>query len=50
MVSDRGKAEERAEHIRRGVLTKNDAWYALNTTIMKTMEYPMAAICLSWKQ
>jgi hypothetical protein len=46
----RGKAEAWAENIRTGVLTKNDAWYALNTTVMKTMEYPMAAICLSKKQ
>jgi hypothetical protein len=46
----RGKAEEWAEHIYTGVLTKNDAWYALNTRIMKTMEYPMAAICISRKQ
>jgi hypothetical protein len=46
----RGKAEDWAKHICTGVLTKNDAWYALNTTIMKTMEYPMAAICLSLKQ
>jgi hypothetical protein len=33
-----------------GVLTKSDAWYALNTAIMKTMEYPLAAIYLSQKQ
>jgi hypothetical protein len=46
----RGKAEEWAEHIRTGVQTKNDAWYVLNTTIMKTMGYPMAGICLSRKQ
>jgi hypothetical protein len=30
-----------------GVITKNDAWYALNTTVMKYVEYPMAAFCLS---
>ena len=46
----REKSEVWAEHIRTGVITKNDAWYALNTTVMKTMEYPMAAICLSRKQ
>jgi hypothetical protein len=45
----REKSEVWAEHIRTGVITKNDAWYALNTTVMKTMEYPMAAICLSRK-
>ena len=43
----REKAEVWAEHIRTGVITKNDGWYALNTTVMKTLEYPMAAICLS---
>jgi hypothetical protein len=46
----RGKAEEWAEHIYTGVLTKNDAWYALNTRIMKTMEYPIAAMRISRKQ
>ena len=38
----RGKAEEFADAIRTGFLKKNDAWYALNSTILKTMEYPMA--------
>ena len=37
----REKAEVWAEHIRTGVITKNDGWYALTTTVMKTMEYPM---------
>ncbi len=46
----RQKGEEWAELIRSGRITKNDAWYALNTTIMKTFEYPMAAICLSQSQ
>jgi hypothetical protein len=38
-----------AELIRPFVKT-NDVWYALNTTIMKTFEYPMAATCLSRSQ
>jgi hypothetical protein len=41
------KAEVWAEHIWAGVITKSDGWYALNTMEMKTMEYSMAAICLS---
>lgn len=41
------KAEVWAEQIRTRAITKNDAWYALNTTVMKTMEYQMAAIYLS---
>ena len=37
----RQKSEEWAELIRSGRITKDDAWYALNTTIMKTFEYPI---------
>jgi hypothetical protein len=47
------KCEDWAELILSGRITKNDACYALNTTIMKTFEYPMAATCLShwlWDQ
>jgi hypothetical protein len=36
------KAEEFADSLRTGFLKKNNAWYALTSTIMKTMEYPMA--------
>jgi hypothetical protein len=43
----RQKGEDWAELIRSGQITKNDWWYALNMTIMKTFEYPMAATCLS---
>jgi hypothetical protein len=39
-----------AKHIRTGVITQNDRWYVLNMTVMITMEYPMAAICLSRKE
>jgi hypothetical protein len=31
-------------------LSHIDTWYAFNTTIMKTLEYPMIAILLSCKQ
>ncbi len=45
----RKKADAFAESMRTGYLSKNDAWYALTATIMKTMEYPMAAITLTEK-
>jgi hypothetical protein len=31
-------------HVKAGHLSSSDAWYALNHTIMKTVEYPMMAI------
>ena len=43
----RGKAVEFAECIRTGFISRNEAWYALNSTIMKTFEYPMEAINLT---
>jgi hypothetical protein len=46
----RQKGADWAELIRSGRITKNDGWYALNTTIMKTFEYPMAATCLTRQQ
>ena len=36
------KAVAFADSMRTGYLNKNDAWFALTATIMKTMEYPMA--------
>ena len=41
------KTEDFAECMRTGFLSKNDAWYAINTTIMKTLEYPMTATTIS---
>jgi hypothetical protein len=35
--------------MRTGFLSKNDAWYALTATILKTMEYPMATTTMSEK-
>ena len=43
----RKKTEDFAECMRTGFLSKNDAWYAINTTIMKTLEYPMTATTIS---
>jgi hypothetical protein len=37
----RNKAEVWAEQIWMGAITKNNAWYALNTMVMKTMKYPI---------
>ena len=45
----RDKAAEFAEHVRTGFVTRDEAWHALNTTIMKTLEYPMEAISLTRK-
>ena len=36
-----------AKHIKGGNLSKNAAWAALNTTILKSLEYPLAATTLS---
>jgi hypothetical protein len=46
----RHKAEVFADSMWTGFLCKNDAWYALATTIMKTMEYPMATATLTGKE
>jgi hypothetical protein len=45
----RKKTENFAECMRTGYLSRNDAWYAINTTIMKTLEYPMTATTISEK-
>ena len=46
----RSKAVEFAEQVRTGFVTRDEAWHALNSTIMKTLEYPMEAISLNRKQ
>jgi hypothetical protein len=46
----RKKTEDFAECMRTGFLSKNDAWYAINTTILKTLEYPMMATTISEKE
>jgi hypothetical protein len=46
----RKKADDFAESMRTGYLSKNDAWYALTATIMKTLEYPMAAVTLNERE
>jgi hypothetical protein len=43
----RAKAESFADYMRTGFLSKNDSWYALNATILKTMEYPMATTTMT---
>jgi hypothetical protein len=42
ILHPRAKAEEFADSLQTGFLKKNDVWYALTSTILKTMEYPMA--------
>jgi hypothetical protein len=44
------KTEDFAECMRTGYLSRNDAWYAINTTIMKTLEYPMTATTIGEKE
>jgi hypothetical protein len=39
-----------AEQIRTGMLQRDEAWHALHSTIMKTLEYPMDANNLTRKQ
>jgi hypothetical protein len=46
----RSKAEAFADCIRTGFLSREDAIYALHRTIMKTLEYPMAATTMSKAQ
>jgi hypothetical protein len=46
----RKKTENFAESMRTGTLSKADAWYALNTTILKTLECPMAATMITEKE
>ena len=41
------KAEEWRDHINSGHLNKADAWQALETTIMKSLQYPMKALTLT---
>ena len=45
----RKKTEDFAESMRTGFLSKADAWYALNSSILKTLEYPMVATTISRK-
>jgi len=46
----RGLAEDWREKIRTGHLSKHDAWMALMTRIMRTMEYPLLALTLTKDQ
>ena len=40
-------ADEWYEKVRVGHLTRFDAWTAFNTTIMKSLEYPLLALTLT---
>jgi hypothetical protein len=43
----KGKAEEWRDLMRTGHLQQDDAWQALETTILKTLEYPLPALTLT---
>jgi hypothetical protein len=43
----RKKTKDFADCMRTGYLSKNNAWYTINTTILKTLEYPMTATTIS---
>ena len=45
-----GKADEFAKSICTGFVSKREAWQALKTMIMKTLEYPMVALNLTKAQ
>jgi hypothetical protein len=46
----REKAEAWRDNINSGHLNKEDAWQALETTIMKTLQYPLKALTLSQEE
>jgi hypothetical protein len=46
----RSKTSAFAEHLRTGMIQRDEAWHALHSTILKTLEYPMDAINLTKKQ
>lgn len=50
IIKLRQKTQEFADQIRTGFLNKWDAWYAINSTIMKTLEYPMLATTITEKE
>jgi hypothetical protein len=44
------KAIKWATQVRSGHLRKHEAWYALNMTIMKSIDYPLLATTMSYEQ
>jgi hypothetical protein len=44
------KTDEFAKQMQMGFLTKNNAWFAITSTIMITLQYPMAATTISEKE
>lgn len=45
----RGKAIEFGNYLRKNSASRNDAWYTLNQSFMKTIEYPLIVTTLSVK-
>ena len=50
IVKLRAKTQEFADQIRTGSINKWDAWYAINATIMMTLQYPMMATTITEKE
>ena len=46
----RKKAETWASYIQTGHINRTDAWQALDSTIIKTIQYPIPALCLTQKE
>jgi hypothetical protein len=46
----RAKTDEFAESMHTGILSKANAWYALTTTILKTLEYLMVATTMTERE
>ena len=46
----RKKAETWAAYIKTGHISRSDAWQALDSTIAKTLRYPIPALCLTEKE
>jgi hypothetical protein len=43
----RGIAEKWNAYTRAGHLQRHEAWYALNATVMRTLDYPLLALTLT---
>ena len=44
------KTRQMAEYLRTANITKTETWYTFTAAFMKTLEYPMEAICLTREQ
>ena len=44
------KTRQMAEYLRTANIKKTEAWYTFTAAFMKTLEYPMEAVCLTREQ